>query len=128
MRVLIIDDELLIRESLARVAQAMGHETRVENNGKDGLKAWQEFQPQLVFLDVLMPKMDGPTVLQARGKKNNEKVVLMSAHRAFSSSTHHIGVDLFISKPFQNVVNVFKQAEALCFPKKQAEVTSPLSP
>jgi len=128
MRVLIIDDELLIRESLARVAESMGHETRMENNGKDGLKAWKEFQPQLVFLDVLMPKMDGPSVLQARGKKNNEKVVLMSAHRAFSSSAHHIGVDLFISKPFQNIVGVFKQAEALFFPVKQVEVTSPLSP
>ena len=118
MRVLIIDDELLIRESLARVAQARGHETRVESNGKDGLNTWKEFQPQLVFLDILMPKMDGPAVLQAKGKKNNEKVVLMSAHRAFSFSTHHIGVDLFVSKPFQNVVDVFKQAEALCFPKE----------
>ena len=120
MRVLIVDDEWLIRESLNRVAQARGHETRVENSGKKGLKAWREFQPHLVFLDVLMPELDGPSVLQLNGKKNNEKVVLMSAHRVFSSIPHK-GVDLFVSKPFQDIMQIFCQAENLCLSQIQPQ-------
>ena len=114
MRVLIVDDETLIRKCLYRVALSRGHVVRMESNGKEGLNAWKEFQPHLVFLDVLMPFLDGPSVLEAAGKKNNEKVIMMSAHRAFSDGLSIPGVDLFVSKPFHDVVSVFDQAEKLC--------------
>ena len=114
MRVLIIDDEALIRKCLGRVALSRGHVVKMESDGKKGLSTWKEFQPHLVFLDVLMPFLDGPFVLEAAGKKNNEKVIMMSAHRAFSDGLSIPGVDLFISKPFQNIVAVFDRAEQLC--------------
>lgn len=113
MRILIIDDEDLIRKCLSRVALSRGHIVQAESNGRSGLKTWKEFQPHLVFLDVLMPFLDGPSVLKA-AKKNNEKVIMMSAHRAFSDGLSISGVDLFVSKPFQNIVAVFDQAERLC--------------
>ena len=150
MRVLIIDDETLIRKSLVRVARSRGHTVRAEKDGERGLNTWRLFQPHLVFLDILMPKLDGPSVLKKAGKKNNEKVIMMSAHRAFSDgmpvrfglsdrlffypkdkkkeeNTNSIpkqyvsvpGVDLFISKPFQNVINMFNQVEQLCFHDKE---------
>ncbi len=118
MRVLIVDDEVLIKKCLARVALSRGHVVQTESNGLKGLKAWREFKPHLVFLDVLLPGLDGPSVLQQAGKKNNEKVVMMSAHKAFSDRTsisgvHLPGVDLFVSKPFPDIVCFFKQAEGL---------------
>ena len=115
MRVLIIDDEALIRKCLCRVALSRGHIVRTESDGRKGLKTWREFQPHLVFLDILMPQMDGPSILQQAGKKNNEKVMMMSAHRTFSDGLSIPGVDLFVSKPFQDIVAVFNQAEQLCF-------------
>ena len=115
MRVLIIDDEALIRKCLGRVALSRGHIVKVESDGKTGLKTWREFQPHLVFLDVLMPILDGPSVLRQAGRKNNEKVVMMSAHRAFSDRLSIPNVDLFVSKPFEDIVAIFDQAEQLCF-------------
>ena len=121
---LIIDDEVLIRNSLARLAESKGHEVLTEGTGRAGLRAWRQFKPHLVFLDVLIPELDGPSVLRLAGKKNNEKVVLMSAHRAFDTEKYSnlgkkaflSGVDLFLSKPFQDIEEAFKQAERLCFP------------
>ena len=113
MRVLIVDDEVLITKCLARVALSRGHQVRTEGSGLKALRVWQEFQPHLVFLDILLPDLDGPSVLERAGKKHNEKVVMMSAHRAFSDGVSIPGVDLFVSKPFQDIVRFFKQAEGL---------------
>ncbi|MDE0518776.1 MAG: response regulator [Bdellovibrionales bacterium] len=122
MRVLIIDDETLIRKSLMRVALSRGHTVRAEKDGERGLHTWKVFQPHLVFLDILMPKLDGPSVLRKAGKKNNEKIIMMSAHRAFSDDIPVPGVDLFLSKPFRNVIDMFKQAEQLCFYDKEISI------
>ena len=113
MRVLVIDDETLIRQCLWRVGLSRGHIVRMEEDGEKGLRAWKEFQPHLVFLDILMPNLDGPTVLRQAGKHNNEKVVMMSAHRAFSEGPPVPDVDLFVTKPFQDIVIVFEKAEQL---------------
>ena len=64
MRVLIVDDEELIGECLARVALSRGHTAKVETQGLAGLDTWKKFQPHLVFLDVLMPGLDGPSLLK----------------------------------------------------------------
>ena len=121
MRVLIIDDEELIGRCLGRVALSRGHITKIEKEGLAGLKTWKKFQPHLVFLDILMPGLDGPSVLKQVGKKNNEKVVMMSAHRAFSDAVSIPGVDLFVTKPFKDIELIFTQAEQLFFPSEQVE-------
>ena len=116
MRVLIVEDEILIEKCLARVARSRGHTVRTEANGLKALGVWREFKPHLVFLDVFLPDLDGPSLLSQAGKQNNEKVVMMSAHRAFSDGMSIPGVDLFVSKPFQDIVQFFEQAEKLFSP------------
>ena len=111
-----MDDEVLIEKCLARVALSRGHIVKTENNGLRGLRVWRKFQPHLVFLDIFLPGLDGPSLLQEAGKKNNEKVVMMSAHRAFSEGASIPGVDLFVSKPFQDIVRFFDRAEDLFRP------------
>ena len=113
MRVLIIEDEHLIRECLGRVGQARGHSIQLAKEGLKGLQLWQSFHPHLIFLDILMPKMDGLQVLKEAGKAPYQKVVMMSAHRELSKNPPVEGVDLFIPKPFHDIVALFKQAEDL---------------
>ena len=100
MRVLIIDDEVLIGKCFCQVAVNRGHKAKIELDGLKGLKTWESFQPHLVFLDILMPGLDGPSLLKKIGKKNNEKVVMMSAHKAFSDDFFLPEVDLFVKKTF----------------------------
>jgi len=114
MRVLIVDDEPLVRRSLARVASQRGHEVVEAENGQEGLRQWTQFKPELIFLDVLMPVMTGPQVLSQRPDKV-AKVVLMSAYTgpAGGQSAQEFGADLFVAKPFEDVFAVVSQAEEL---------------
>lgn len=129
MKILIVDDEALVRKSLTRACRARGHEVIEAVDGVEGLARWMEVQPDLVFLDVLMPGMSGPEVLQAVAKENvtgpggrRARVILISAY----SGEHDVdskggkdpaeqstGADLFIPKPFDDIFAVVAKAEAL---------------
>lgn len=61
-RVLVIDDNQDITDSLAMLIEMMGHEVRATYSGQAGLKAGDEFKPDIVFLDIGMPGMSGHDV------------------------------------------------------------------
>jgi len=58
-RLLIVDDEPDFGQMVARVAADLGYETRVTTNGYEFQVAYQELQPTLIVLDMVMPEMDG---------------------------------------------------------------------
>lgn len=115
MRVLIVDDEALVRRSLSRALKSRGYEVTEAANGIDGLQAWRSFNPDLVFLDVLMPGLTGPEVLKEIGPKNSAKVILISAFSGEHNmqTAQHMGASLFIPKPFEDIFAVVKMAEDL---------------
>ena len=121
MRVLIIDDESLIRKCLYRIALSRGHTVKAEKDGIAGLNTWQSFQPHLVFLDVLLPFLDGPSLLKKSGKKNHEKIVMMSAHQSFTDKSFS-NIDLFVKKPF-DMIKTFQSAEDLVLRSKEPTAT-----
>lgn len=114
MKVLIIDDEPLVRRSLHRAMQSRGHEVLEAEDGEQGLKVWKSMDPDLIFLDVLMPGKTGPQLLQEMGR-TRAKVILMSAY----SGDHNIetatkmGADLFIPKPFEDIFAIVQKAEEM---------------
>ena len=112
MRVLIIDDEPLVRRSLERVFQKNSHPVETAANGIDGLKKWKEFKPDLVLLDVLMPGLTGPEVLQRVDRPLSTKVILMSAFTGDSelSRAKDLGADLFLPKPFDDIFEVYRKS------------------
>ena len=112
---LIVDDELLVRRSLQRVCASRGHEIAEAEDGQAGLDLWRSWDPDLVFLDVLMPKMTGLEVLQTLGPENTARVILMSAYSGTldDRQAQNAGADLFLSKPFPNIFSVVEQAEEL---------------
>ena len=117
MKVLVIDDEPLVRLSLKRALQKGGHTVEEAEDGQSGLDKWRVFAPDLVFLDVLMPRLSGPDLLRtlAGTGKGNAKVVLMSAFTGEYDleKAKSLGADLFIPKPFEDVFQVTQLGEDL---------------
>lgn len=64
-RVLIVDDNQDAAETLSMFLDAVGQTTAVANNGNDGLRLAGQFAPEIVFLDLGMPGMDGYEVARA---------------------------------------------------------------
>jgi len=63
-RILVVDDNHDSALSLAMVLTMMGHETRTAHDGQDALAAAEEFHPEVVLLDIGLPKMNGYEVAQ----------------------------------------------------------------
>lgn len=105
MKVLIVDDEPLVRRSLGRIFERFGDEVRTAEDGVQGLEMWRQFHPDLVLLDVLMPGMSGPEVLASVGK-SKATVYLMSAFAGETDTTRarDMGARGFIPKPFGDVL------------------------
>lgn len=114
LKILIVDDEFLIRKALTLSAEQRGHKVKSAENGTKGITTWLEFKPDLIFLDVLMPDMDGFTVLNQIPENLKTKVILISAHDDLSQKEiEKAGADLFIKKPFPDVFQLIEQAEKL---------------
>lgn len=100
-KILIIDDERDILDSIATLLEVEGHETVKAINGKDGIKSLSHNKYDLVIIDVMMPDKSGVEVLsKMRHEPENSKtpVILISASQ--EPDTNGIKWDIFIRKPF----------------------------
>jgi len=117
MKVLIVDDEPLVRLSLKRALEKTGHEVAEAEDGQHGLEKWKAFAPDLTFLDVLMPRISGPDLLKAMRALGAVpgKVILMSAFTGEYNPERAktLGADMFILKPFEDIFSIVKQGEEL---------------
>ena len=115
MKILIVDDEALVRKALRRASEAKSHQVVEAKDGTEGLKVWEEEKPDLVFLDVLMPGLSGPQVLEEMVDRFGAKVIMMSAYTGEKAGvpSNWPPVDLFLPKPFANIFSVIEQAEAI---------------
>jgi two-component system LytT family response regulator len=86
IRVLVADDEPLARRGVRQLLAPHGDMTVVgeSRNGAETLRALEALQPDLLFLDVQMPEMDGFAVLRARGADRMPAVVFVTAHDEFA--------------------------------------------
>jgi CheY-like chemotaxis protein len=114
LKILIVDDEPLVRRSLARAAQTRGHAILEAANGREGAELWTDARPDLVYLDVLMPELSGPDLLKKMGKTSS-RVILMSAYSGGYDlqRAQSLGADLFCPKPFEDIFNIIELGEEL---------------
>src|SRR5262245_56509820 len=101
-RVLVIDDELAIRDTMRMILEYDGHECLVAGSGQEGLAMAERENPDIAFLDIKMPGMDGLEVLsRLRGGNEALPVVIISAHGTAATALEagRLGAFRFIEKP-----------------------------
>ena len=104
-RVLIVDDEPNIVTALEFLLERRGYEVRVATNGEEAVALVESFRPDVMLLDVMMPKRSGYDVCQRvreRPDMQHVKIVMLSAkgREAEVSKGLSLGADLYITKPF----------------------------
>lgn len=100
--ILLVDDDALITEPLARRLQASGYKVSVSHNGRDGLRMALDLEPDLVVLDVLMPVMDGWAVCRALREKSVVPILMLTAlgEEVDRILGLELGADDYLTKPF----------------------------
>jgi len=103
-KVLIVDDEPNIVTSLTFLMKKSGFETSVARDGDEALAEVERYRPDLVLLDVMMPKRDGFEVcqmLRAAGQ-TQLKIILLTAKGRETEVAKGlaIGADAYVTKPF----------------------------
>jgi two-component system response regulator MprA len=103
MRILVVDDELAVRESLRRALLLEGHQVELAADGREALATIARSAPDLVVLDVLMPELDGLEVSRRLRAAGDRTPILMLTARAEVEDRVaglDAGADDYLGKPF----------------------------
>src|SRR5206468_3769286 len=111
IRVLVIEDDERVAELFSKTLAEAGHDTIVRHTGAEGLASIKDWSPQVVFLDVRMPGMNGIEVLRAiRGFDAALPVILVTGHATPGEiqQARALGVTEIVEKPY--ILNEFTAA------------------
>jgi len=102
-RILVIEDETHIADGIRLNLSLQGYEARIAQDGISGLELWRSWQPDLIILDIMLPMIDGFSILKTI-RKEDEKipVLILSARGDTKDKVKGLkyGVDDYLSKPF----------------------------
>ncbi|HEY0265029.1 MAG TPA: LytTR family DNA-binding domain-containing protein [Granulicella sp.] len=101
LKVLIADDEPLVRKSILRLLR--DHDVEIVAECEDGRSALQEIRqkaPDLVFLDIQMPEMNGMSVIENLGEHRVPATIIITAFANFAVSAYEFNVVDYLLKPF----------------------------
>ncbi len=104
-KILLVDDEQDIVETLKFVLESEGYTCYCAYNGEDGLKLAKEIIPDLMILDIMMPKINGfkiSRLLKFDAKYKNIPIIMLTARSQESDKQigEETGADVYITKPF----------------------------
>lgn len=102
-RILIVDDESVLRRVLSDALQAVGYDVVTASNGVEGLEQFKAEKPDLVIADVMMPDMDGMTMVERmRQESNGVEILFLSARSGAEDVVEGFrrGGNDYLRKPF----------------------------
>ena len=104
-KVLVIDDSNTIRRSAEIVLKQGGHDVMLAEDGFDALAKVNDYQPQLVFCDILMPRLDGYqtcAIIKRNAKFSSLPVVMLSSKDGVFDKARGrmVGAQEYLTKPF----------------------------
>ncbi len=105
-KIIIIEDDYAIRETLKELLEISGYEVMVINNGSELEKNVSEFMPDLLITDIIMPDKDGIEVI-IETKKSFPNIVLIAISgggridsESYLNTAKYLGADATLKKPF----------------------------
>jgi CheY-like chemotaxis protein len=106
-RILVIDDDAAVRETLRQVLESAGHAVTCAEDGERGLEAFETARPDLVITDIIMPEREGiATILELRRRRPDRPIVAISGGGRtggtdFLTMARRLGADAALPKPFE---------------------------
>jgi len=128
-KLLIIEDEPKYSYILEKFFQAEGFEVALSFNGLEGLELFKSFNPDVIVLDIMLPKLDGYEVAKRIRTSSNVPIIMMSALSDEKDilKGYELQIDDYVTKPFRTPVliakvkNVLSRRETLLSDKKVNE-------
>jgi DNA-binding response OmpR family regulator len=101
-RILLVDDEPMVTEGVGRYLEREGFEVATAADGEEALRLARESKPDLVVLDVLLPKLDGLSVCRALRRDSQTPIIMLTARGEESDRILglELGADDYVVKPF----------------------------
>lgn len=103
MKILVVDDEQAVRESLRRSLRFNGYDTLIASDGVEAVETVHRENPELLILDVMMPNMDGLEVCRTlRSEGWDRPILVLTARDGVSDRVAGLdaGADDYLPKPF----------------------------
>ena len=119
--ILVVDDEASIRRILETRLSMIGYQVVTASDGQEAIEAFRNTNPDLVVLDVMMPKLDGYGVCQELRKESDVPIVMLTAlgDVADRITGLELGADDYVVKPFSP-----KELEARIRDRKSTRLNS----
>jgi two-component system KDP operon response regulator KdpE len=101
-RILVAEDEVSLREFVSRNLRARGFAVSEASNGLEALAVWENEPPDLLILDLMMPRMDGLEVCRRVRERSTVPIIVLTALDAESEKVAalDLGADDYLTKPF----------------------------
>lgn len=103
-RILVVEDDESLREALLEVLGDEGHEVRAAEHGADALETLDDWEPELLVLDLMMPVMDAFEFREhqrQRAAALEARVLVLSAARDLGGAAERLDADAYLAKPFR---------------------------
>ena len=114
-KILIVDDEVGIVEELKTFLAEEGYQVKTADTAKEGIRFVEEFQPDVIFIDVKLPDASGVEVLKvAKEKSPRSKTVIVTGYvdQNVMDEAEAVGRDSFLQKPF-DLMKIIDEIERL---------------
>ncbi|MBQ8227818.1 MAG: response regulator transcription factor [Clostridia bacterium] len=101
-KVLVVDDDLNICELLRLYLEKDGYSVTIVNDGMSAVKTFNQIQPDITLLDIMLPQLDGWQILREVRKTSNKPIIMLTAKGEVFDKVLglELGADDYITKPF----------------------------
>jgi DNA-binding response OmpR family regulator len=125
-RILVVDDETNLRHTVGYALRREGYEVASAEDGEKALELFRSSRPDLVVLDVMLPRMDGLAVCRAIRRESDVPVIMLTARDTELDTVVglEVGADDYLTKPF-SMVELVARIRAMLRRAAPRHITAP---